>query len=254
MKLLLCVPIGLALLAFGCPSSTPPPPPPDGFSVQTQYQEFVNEIPVAPPVLLPLVSIKSTYAFTTPGVPTTGTLTNCDGFTDTLAILQCPSRVVPGTWIFTFLSGPCVGISDNSPFDIPAGSRLGYRCEIHHRRFFLSVSSMDVNAPPASVAVTGVGMSNAYGMPVIQFVNTASGAIVATTTASSINNDGTWIQAAMPNISSAYSGQYVAVVYNVQANGTLLGVGGDWIDFYGNDPPPGDPPDDPGDEEVPIIY
>jgi len=253
MKLLLCVPIALALLAFGCPSSTPPPPPPDGFSVQTQYQEFVNEIPVTPPTLLPLVNIKSTYAFTAPGVPTTGTLRDCDGFTDTLAILQCPARVVPGTWVFTFLSGPCVGISDNTSFDIPAGTRLGYRCEIHHRRFFLSVGSLDVNAPPATVSLTGTGMSSAYGMPVIQFVNTSSGVIVASTTATSINTEGTWIQATMPNVSSAYSGQYVAVVYNAQANGTFLGIGGDWIDFYGNDPPPGDPPpDDP--EETPIIY
>jgi hypothetical protein len=241
MKILLLAPVLAALFALSCPPPTPPPPPPTGFSIRTLYQEFVNNIPTTPPVPMPGTGVNTHYLFNTQ--PLVGTNGTCNGVTDFLSNLQCPDAKIPAVWEFSFVSGPCFGISDATDVDIQPGAVVGYVCEIHFQRFFVTPSSMDVNAPPATVELTGEGIQTTYGMPRIQFVNTETGEIVGTTTASAVSANGTWVQAPIPYLGFAYSGSYVAVVHNVAADGSFVGVGGDWVDFYGNDEPPPPPPD-----------
>ncbi|HBB87355.1 MAG TPA: hypothetical protein DC047_07045 [Blastocatellia bacterium] len=81
-------------------------------------------------------------------------------------------------------------------------------------------------------------------MPVIKFIDLGTGNIANSAIASGINSDGTWIEAPAPYFGFVYSGQYVALVYNVKEDGSLFAIGGDWLDIYGNDPPP-PPPTDP---------
>ena len=89
-------------------------------------------------------------------------------------------------------------------------------------------------------------MSSTYGMPRIQFVNMTTAEIVGTTTASSLNSNGTWLQAPTPYLGWAYSGSYVAIVQNLSSNGSWVGLGGDWVDFHGNDEPPPPPEEECG--------
>lgn len=240
MKILLCVPVVAAVLALACPPPAPPPAPPNGFLVQTQIQEFVNGIPTTPPLLLPFVGLHTQFYFASQ--PTIGTLTTCTGVTDGLAHLNCPDRRVPAVWEFIFTSGPCFGIGNVNNVDIPPGGLVGFRCELFFGRFSLSHSSMDVGSPPPTFTLTGDGMSSTYGMPVLKFVNTETGEIEATVTATSLNPEGTWLQAPTPFLGFMYSGQYVVVVQNVKSDGSLEGLGGDWLEIYGNDPPPPPPP------------
>lgn len=228
--------------ASACKLPTPPTPPPNGFRVQTLGQDFVNGIPTTPPIPTPGIGFNSNFLFNTQ--PTNGTLTNCAGITDITAHFPCPDRKVPAVWQFTFTSGFCFGRSDATDIDVQAGSTVHFICERHFRRFFLSPQSIDVNAPPPTVQITGDGMTSAYGMPEIVFVNSETGEVVATVHATAINADGTWIEAPTPFLGSNYSGQYAAVVYNMRADGTEDPTGGDWFQLYGNDPPPPPPPPD----------
>ena len=249
MKMLLSVPILAAFFAFSCPPPPPPigGPPLDGFQVQTYYQEFLNEAPTTPARLLPYTFVETHYLFSTQ--PTHGTETTCNDTTNFQSLFQCPNTKLPAVWEFTFGSGPCWGISDATNVDIQPASKVGYVCEIHHHRFGLSTVSIDVSAPPPTIQFTGFGMDATYGMPVIKFLNLETGDESTNTTASAINGDGTWLEASTPYLGFTYSGQYVAIVYNVKSDGSLEGVGGDWLEIYGNDPPPPPPSDsclDPG--------
>jgi hypothetical protein len=91
--------------------------------------------------------------------------------------------------------------------------------------------------------MTGEQMSGNYGMPVIRIVDPWSGNIVASVTAAMLSGDGTWIEASTPYLGFVYSGQYLATVSNVVADGSLEPVGAAWLEIYGNDPPPPPPPD-----------
>jgi hypothetical protein len=244
MKKLLFVPVLVVLLGFRCTPPPPPPTPPNGFSILTLYQEFVNEIPTTPPLTYPAVGVDANFQFNTR--PTVGSLTNCNGFTDLYALLPCPDRKVPGLWELAFTSGRCVGVHDITDFEIEAGSQVGWKCEVHFQRFFFSPESIDVNSPPGTVQLTGDGITATYGMPVIQFINTWTGEIVGTATASGVAPDGTWVVAPTPYLGSATSGEYAAVLYLVDASGSLVGLGGDILTLYGNDPPPPPPPEDNG--------
>lgn len=232
--------LGTLFASTSCKPPSPPPPPPNGFLVKTYDQTFVNEIPTTPPIPAPLTGFTSRFIFTTK--PTNGTLTDCTGTTDATASFPCPDRKVPAVWEFKFTSGFCFTTRPiATDFDVDPGSTVHFICERHTRQFFFSPSSIDVNASPATVEVTGDGLYSTYGMPVIEFVNTWTGNIVASTTASAISADGTWIQAPTPYLGSQYSGQYAALVYNVTADGSLEVAGGATLDLYGNEPPP--PPD-----------
>jgi len=173
-----------------------------------------------------------------------GTIDTCTGTTDSFGLYPCPNRKIPAIWIFQELSGPCFGKGNILEKTINPGDTVLILCILDFRQFFLTSDTMDVNSPPPAIEMTGVGMDSSYGMPVMQITD-SDGNVVTSTSATAINGDGTWIQAPTPSIGNLYSGPYLVVVSNVQADGTLMRVGAAWMTLYGNDPPPPPPPPDP---------
>jgi hypothetical protein len=90
---------------------------------------------------------------------------------------------------------------------------------------------------PSSLDLTSEGMSSVYGMPVIQIVDAASFQVLASTNATAINGEGTWIAASSNFLWSVYSGYYGLLVYNKTSNGSFELIGATDIQLYNNDPP-----------------
>lgn len=159
-------------------------------------------------------------------------------------------RIIPGVF------GECTGIL-LSPLDqdVSAGQTVTGKCLIPGILFLnASPSSIDLQAPPATVDLTGGGFSAAYGMPRIEYYDQNTGAFVASTIASSVAPDGAWLQSNTPDLSSVFSGTYNIVVSNLNADGSAQLVGVATVDAWGRDgvyvPPPdpgscGCPPDGP---------
>ncbi|HEY3041982.1 MAG TPA: hypothetical protein VGJ66_24855 [Pyrinomonadaceae bacterium] len=238
--------LGALVASTACRTTPPPPPPtpPTGFNLRTFDQDFVNGIPTTPPIASPGIGVTSNFAF--PLGPTTGTLENCNGTTDGSAFLPCPDRRTPAAWVFTFTSGFCFGLESEA--DVYAGDLVGFICKHLFRQFFISPETININAPPSTIELIGDGMNTTYGMPVIKWVDGGTGAIFATTTASAVSPDGTWLQAPTPYLGSSYSGQYAVFVFNVRPDGSLEETGGDTLDLFGNDPPPPPPPPPPDED------
>jgi len=219
----------LLTTAFQC-GGPPPSPPPNGFQIHTQIREEINGVPLAPVNVS--TSVDSDLVFAVPNA--TGTFTRCFGMTDRNGRLQCPDRVLPGSYQITERSGPCLGQTLISDIIFPGDTFLSL-CRIIITRLEITPQEINVNYPPATLQLTGQGMT---GMPVVKIVN-IFGTVVATTTATQCN--GSWLSAPCPDISFLLSGDYGAMVYNVGPGGSLQRVGGAWLYVYGNDPPP--PPD-----------
>jgi hypothetical protein len=226
--------LGSLLASVGCSRDSPPA---NGFTMLTQDQDSVNGVLLAPRTA-PHIQFTSHFAF---GNPTVGTLTDCSGETDGNGLFPCANRKAPGFYAFTFVSGFCFG--EFISLSVQPADFAYPTCLRVVRTLGLAPNSIDVNAPPATIEITGEQMSGNYGMPVVRIVDPWSGNIVASATASTLSADGTWMQAPTPYLGSVYSGQYLATVSNVVAGGSLEVVGAAWLEVYGNDPPP--PPPDP---------
>ncbi|MEK6321561.1 MAG: hypothetical protein AABN33_07755 [Acidobacteriota bacterium] len=233
--LLLIVGSFLITVAFSCGPTPPPPPPSNGFTVLTTEQQVVNGIAMGPRT----VSREFASEFlieNPPGNPTIGTLGHCSGTTNSAGLFPCPDRMVPAIWSLTEFTGFCAG--QTILYNVFAGGFLNANCSIEINTFGISPDSVDANAPPATIEITGYGMSSSYGMPVIQIVDSYGNAVTSTTATSCT---GSWLQAPTPYLGYVYSGSYVAMVYNVGYGGDLQLVGGAWLYIYGNSPPPPDP-------------
>jgi hypothetical protein len=165
---------------------------------------------------------------------------------------------VPARWnIVAGIPGAeCIGYLEPTERDVTAGSRQISRCVVSGIiiPFSVSPSSINLQAPPVTVEMTGSGLSTAYGMPYIEYIDSYSGSLVGSTTATAVSADGTWLQATTPDLSSVYSGTYTMLISNVKADGSLEYVGSATVDAWGRDgyyePPPdpgpcGCPPDGP---------
>lgn len=234
-----------ALVFVSCkepPPPTPPPLPSNGFLVRTLEQDFLNGIPTAPAHFVPGIIFRGQWEFQSRPAPYVGTIDTCDGATDLLGFYPCVNAKIPAIWVFQEFNGPCFGKGNILEKTINPGDTVLLICITDLRSFFLASDTMDINSPSPTMEMTGIGMDSTYGMPVMQIAD-ADGNVVASTSATAINGDGTWIQAPTPGIGNLYSGPYLVVVSNVQLDGTLMRVGAAWISLYGNDPPPPPPPD-----------
>ena len=92
-------------------------------------------------------------------------------------------------------------------------------------------SLIDSNNPPASITITGQNMSAAYGMPQVTIYDVNQNALL-TVTATSASGDGTSITIPDDQIAYLGDGNYGAVVYVKQSNGTWDTVGGAGIDLW----------------------
>jgi len=160
-------------------------------------------------------------------------------------------RIVAGT-----PGAECIGYLESLERDVTAGSTQVSRCVVFGVIFPFTTApaSVDLQAPPATFDLTGSGLSTAYGMPQVEYVDQYTGAVIGSTTATAVNADGTWLQATMPDLSSVYSGTYNILISNVRDDGSREYIGTSTVDCYGRDvtfePPPdpgpcGCPPDGP---------
>jgi hypothetical protein len=164
---------------------------------------------------------------------------------------------VPARWRIV-VPGPCLLHLDVAERDVTVGSNQQDRCVIAFSFLTADPSSIDLASPPAVVSISGAGggFNAAYGMPVIEYYDQASGVLVASTTAFSVATDGSAVQAYTPNLSSVYTGSYNIVVNNVAADGSNAVVGvaafsACCLDPLPPDPPP-DPPECPGGRVCPV--
>lgn len=100
--------------------------------------------------------------------------------------------------------------------------------------FTTSPSSVDLQAPPATMSVSGTGISSAYGMPVVEFYDNNSN-FVGRATATAVDPGGTWLQANTPDLSQVYSGSYQVEVHNVNADASVTLIGVAEVFTYGRD-------------------
>lgn len=179
---------------------------------------------------------------------------NTRTFTECCGPRSIPDGRVPARWNITAgVPGECIGQLTNPNMDIQANDSITAKCLIPGIIFPFSMSpgAVDLQAPPATLQMSGSNLETAYGMPRIEYRDPYTGALVAVTTATEVYK-GSVLTMTTPDLSSVYSGTYNVFVSNVMADGSFETVGGGTVDTYGRDypieppPPPGEcgcPPD-----------
>ena len=110
---------------------------------------------------------------------------------------------------------------------------FGVRRRSNFGLFSASPDSVNILAPPATVTIYGYDISTAYGMP--QVTNYDSyGRRAASTTASAVASDGTWVQVDMPDLSYCYTGQFQLIVAN-RSWGGIEEIGYAVVNIWGRD-------------------
>jgi hypothetical protein len=153
-------------------------------------------------------------------------------YTSVLIIFQDGSQKTVSTGI-----NGCIAYYSRNHGDCGYVFRIG-----NNFGFFLtaSPSGVDLTAPPSSVAISGQGMSGAYGMPKVEYFD-GDGYQIGTVTATWVSGDGTQLTAPIPDLSYAYSGTYQVVVTNAQEGGYYIDrVGTATMDCWGRDHPDSD--------------
>lgn len=141
-----------------------------------------------------------------------------------------------------------IGINGVGTFDMksPLGNR--YSCSsivVAQGSFFgftltAAPSSIDLNAAPSSVTISGQAFDGTYGMPMVEYFDT-SGYLIGSATATAVAGDGSWVVATAPDLSVAYSGTFQIQVTNMRSDGEYLDiVGTATMSCYGRDRPDSD--------------
>lgn len=143
---------------------------------------------------------------------------------------------VPARWtIFAGAPGDCFRQITDPNMNVTAGETKVAQCETLGLVFAFSSSPATVNllSPPANFELTGSGLSTAYGMPYVEYVDEYTGDLIGGTTASAVSADGTWLQAPMPDLSSVYNGTYNILISNRRPDGSLEYVGTSTMNAFG---------------------
>lgn len=140
--------------------------------------------------------------------------------------------------VYTADSNGCVTVTTLSRCDSLTATGISARS------LTVSPSSVDLQAVPSTVTVTGEGMDVTYGAPKVEYRDSFEN-LVGQGTVTAYASDGSWIQVSPPDLSQIYSGFYRIYVFNLQADGTpdLLNPGIAAGDAYGRDRPTEPPPD-----------
>jgi hypothetical protein len=117
-------------------------------------------------------------------------------------------------------------------------------------RFFAFPASVNLQDPPATFTINGSDISTAYGMPKVQYWDD-NGQLLGEVSASTVAQDGTWLQAPTPGLWQAYSGNWSVYVMNRTWDGGIEHVGSAHVQTYGRDYEPPPPPDDPCNRQSP---
>jgi hypothetical protein len=182
-------------------------------------------------------------------------LGNTTTFSSCCGTIPVADGRVPARWQI-FAGPPGCGQLTNPNMDVSAGQTKVAQCLTFGILFPFAMSpgSINLQAPPATMDMTGSGLTTTYGLPRIEYMDQYTGDMIAVTTATSVTGDGNGLQATTPNLSFVYSGTFSVFVSNAQADGSFEYVGATTVDAYGRDfvfeepPPPGGcgcPPDGP---------
>jgi hypothetical protein len=154
---------------------------------------------------------------------------------------------VPARWrIFAGLGGECIGQITSPDMDVSAGQTKIAQCLVFGSigPFFPVMQSVNLQAPPPSIELSGSGLDTTYGMPHLEYFDGYSGDTIGSADATAVSADGSWLQSPTPDLSGVYSGTYSILISNRQADGSLAYVGTASFDTYGRDglyEPPPDP-------------
>lgn len=103
-----------------------------------------------------------------------------------------------------------------------------------------SPTSVYLPSPPATGTITGQGFDATYGMPKVDYYE-SSGYLVGSVYATSVASNGTSLQAALPDLSTVYTGTYQVKVTNKRYDGYYLNiVGSATLNGWGRDRPDSD--------------
>jgi hypothetical protein len=100
--------------------------------------------------------------------------------------------------------------------------------------FSASPDSIDLNSPPATMTISGSGISSQYYMPRVEFYDNNSN-FVGSVTAVWVASDGSSLVAYTPDLSSVYSGTYQLAIVNINEGETRELIGVTNVDAYGRD-------------------
>lgn len=219
-----------------------PSPPKPGFRISTTITR------------LNFFFFPETVAYTNVGVfgnfvgglpsfgPVTGNLGAFIGNTGSGAYYDVNGGIAPAAWVLGFSSGSpfCGGQTDLTTI-IKAGEDRRFDCLLIPFGGFFTVtpSTIDVDSPPPLVTINGSGISSAGGMPTVEYYN-SYGTLLAQQAASQVAEDGTWLTASTPDMSSINGGRYLVTIRN--ADGGVAGNA--FVDVFRYTEPPPDP--DPG--------
>jgi len=235
-KILFLILILVAVMA-ACVSAPPKP----GFRVSTTITRFdAFFFPVT--IAYPNAGVRGNLVGGLPSIGrVTGNVNAFMGNTGPDAYYDVNGGVAPAAWNMGISAGSqfCAGQSELVTI-LSAGEDFGLNCNLIPIFFFaVNPSTIDANSPPASVTISGSGISSDGGMATIEYYN-SYGTLVAQQTASQVAEDGTWLTASTPDLSSINSGRYLVTVRN--PDGAIAGNA--LVDVFRYSEPPPDP--DPG--------
>jgi hypothetical protein len=219
-----------------CGSSCDPGFVSGGFSVRTEETVGISVFGFPLQTYTPFTGISGRMAQALTGASGTVTIFDLRSGIDGIAFVG--NGRVPAIWHLFFTSGPCLGAIQPSPDPvINPGDETEWVC-INERANSFGISPESVNGlyiPQLTITVQEVDAT--YGTPQIWILNEA-GAVVYSSDATSYDVSNNW--AAVMGVPTLVSGNYAVLVRTVQADGSLLTVGGAGLVVYGNDPPPPD--------------
>jgi hypothetical protein len=230
----------IVILVAALPACTSGPPKP-GFRVTTTITRF-NAFLFPVTIEYPNAGVFGNLVGRLPSIgPATGNVEAFIGNTGSNSYYDVNGGVAPAAWNMGISLGSqfCGGQSELVAILSP-GEDFGLNCNLIPIFFFaVNPSTIDANSPPASVTISGSGISSDGGMPTIEYYN-SYGTLVAQQTAYQVAEDGTWLTASTPDLSSVSSGRYLLTIRN--PDGAVAGNA--FVDVFRYSEPPPDP--DPG--------
>ena len=234
--LLACV----VMLCMGSDCDSPTPIPDPGFRIVT-YESRPGIFGVPTLFLDPGRGVNGTFInLTSSG--TRGTQEVFAGTTNGSAFLDVPNGRAPGVWLVFESNGTCAGKFNSFRFDAGVANSVVCFVTFLPNQFTANPADIVADGSSTSVTINGQGFSSEFGMPTIAYYD-SNGILVAQENASFVSNDGTSLQAAVPDLSLLASGPYTVFVGNWDAAGSWQMLGQTGISVHGVSPPAPPPPD-----------
>ena len=206
-----------------------------GFAIQTLE---VDDTMLGYPITLPAPNIYVTgnRQYDLPGA--TGTIVFIPGwYTNSVGYLYVTYGRAPANWRFAEGNGPCAGKTSVNSSDVYPGATVNLDCTTGSAPAPGSITPSSFNgaSPPATITLVASGFDATYAAPQA-WIYDAAGNVMYQTPVDTMSGDGTSVS--FSSVPALYTGTYLVVIRNVQADGSLVPAGAAQLDVYGNDAPP----------------